>query len=148
MVGQKRRQIRGDRRVRCIGQAEVLESGLVTVWSGVALDIWQEPLEQEVFDLLSSDVRVQRAANQPRPSSWHTDHETVWWRGTEERFLDVTAHAHQRIPLTRRQFARGRSGEPRFEDVCQGEDEVVSAEDHVLADGDALELERALLCIV
>ena len=69
MVGQKRRQIRGDCRVRCIGQAEVLESGLVTVWSGVALDIRQEPLEQEVFDLLSLDVCVQRTTNQTRPGS-------------------------------------------------------------------------------
>src|SRR5262245_31445393 len=146
MVAQKRRQIRGDRRVRCIGQAEFLKSGLVTARSGVALDIRQEPLEKEVFDLLSLDVRVQRAANQPRSVSWHTDRETVWGLGTEKRFLDVTAHAHQRIPLTRRQFARGRSSEARFEGVRQGEVEVVSAEDHVIADGDALEL--ASLCIV
>ena len=91
---------------------------------------------------------MQRAANQPRSSSWHTDRETVWGLGTEERFLDVTAHAHQRVPLTRRQFARGRSGEPRFEGVRQGEVEIVSAEDHVIADGDAMELELASLCIV
>src|SRR5215813_6283661 len=102
MVGQKRRQIRGDRRVRCIGQAEFLEPGLITVWSGVSLDIRQESFEEEGFDLLSLDVRVQRTANQPRSSSWHTDRETVWWLGTEERFFDMTAHAYQRVPLTRR----------------------------------------------
>src|SRR4029434_2012729 len=125
MVAQKRRQIRGDGRVRCIGQAEFLKPGLVTVRSGAALDIRQEPLEEEVFDLLSLDVRVQRAAYQPRSISWHTDRETVWGLGTEKRFLDVTAHAYQRVPLTWRQFARGRSGEPWFEQVLQGEGVVV-----------------------
>src|SRR5712691_9559586 len=107
MVAQKRRQIRSDRRVRCIGQAEFLKPGLVPVRSGVSLDIRQEPREEEVFDLLSLDVRVQRAANQPRSISWHTDRETVWGLGTEKRFFDMTAHAYQRVPLTRRQCARG-----------------------------------------
>ena len=116
--------------------------------SGVSLDIRQKPLEEEVFDLLSLDVRMQRAANQPCSTPWHTDRETVWGLGTEKRFLDVTAHTHQRVPLTWRQFARGRSSEPWFEDVRQGEVEIVSAEDDVIANGDALELGLAILCDV
>src|SRR5262245_5725195 len=102
MVAEKRGQIRGNRRVRGIGQAEFLKPGLGTARSGVLLDIRQEPLEEEVFDLLSLDLRLQRAANQPRSSSWDTDRETVGGLGTEKRFLDVTAHAHQRVPLPRR----------------------------------------------
>ena len=39
MVGQKRRQMRRDRRIWGIRQAELLEPGLVTVWSSVPLDI-------------------------------------------------------------------------------------------------------------
>src|SRR5262249_11900921 len=141
MVAEKRCQIRGDRRVRCIGQAEFLKPGPVLTRSGVSLDVWQEPREEEVFDLLTLNVRMQCAANQLRTRSWHTDSEMVWRPGTEERFLDVTAHTHQCVPLTRRQCAHSRSGEPRFEGVRQGEVEVVPTEDQVIADGDALELE-------
>ena len=83
MVGQKRCQMRGDRRVWCIGQAKFLESRLVTVWSGVSLDIREESFEEEVFDLLSLNVREQRITNQSCSSSWHTDCKTIWWPGTE-----------------------------------------------------------------
>src|SRR6266508_1535804 len=60
----------------------------------------------------------------------------------------MTTHAHQRVPLTRRQFSRSRSGEPRFKDVRQSEVEVVSAEEQVITDGDAMELYLAILGIV
>jgi hypothetical protein len=118
------------------------------VWSGITLDIRQEPIEEEVFDLSSLDLRVQRLTNQPCSSSWHTDCETVWGLGTEGRFLDVTAHAYQRVPLTRRQFARSRGGKPRFEGMRQGEVEIVATEDYVITDGDAMQLELAVLRIM
>src|SRR5262249_54044950 len=108
----------------------------------------QESVEQKVFDFLSLDVYLQRAANQSRASSWHTDRETIWWRGTEQRVLHLTAQAHQGVPLTRRQFFRGRTSEPRLKGVRQGQVEIVAAQDHVIADGDAVQLYRALVGLV
>ena len=142
MGRQERRQVARDRRVGRIGQAELLEARRRLARLVVERDAGQEPVDQQLADFVARRLRPaarRRSASRPPPGRLTVSRSgaslpssvslTCWQMRTS------TAH-WPRLELAV-------AGQPLFEVMGQGQVEVVAAEDQVIADGDAVELDLA-----
>ena len=132
-------EIPGNRRVRRKGQAELLKARLPARRLFVQPHAGKEPLDQQVGDLLASHLRLEPPADQPGARAGQTDREPLGGVFSQQRFLDRAAGPHQNGPLPGLQFHV--FFELPFDEMRQGHVQVVAAQQQVVADGHAVELD-------
>ena len=141
---EERRQVPGDRRVGRVRQAELLEAALPVLRHRVAVARRQKPIEQHPPQLVAIDGERPRRGHQARPPRGQGKGERLSAVFGQQLFLQQAALTDEGSEVGRRQRPVGRL-ERAFQMRRQGCVEVVAAEQQVLADGAALEVDAAVL---
>ena len=103
---EKGRQVTGDRRIGCEGQAEFLESGTAATRPGVQRHQGKEAFDEQFVDFAPLDLDLPRSADQSRARPGQAERQPLRRRGTQQRLLELPAPLHEHGPLPRLQACR------------------------------------------
>ena len=143
MRGQKGCQVFRDGRIGGVGEAELLETGLPGRGFLVQIHVGQEAVDQQLSHLFAIDFHLQTATDQTRARSRQIHRQTLGSVVTEQFFFHALATAHQHVPLMGSESPS--LGKLLLQVPRQGQIQVVAAQDQVISDGDAVELNAVLI---
>src|SRR5262249_23062762 len=121
--------------------AELEDAGLAAALRAIAgARHGEEPVDEQAFDLVARKLGLERAADEARAAA-EDGHRKAIGRPGEDLLLGGARGVDERALLPSGALLPDRLGER----VRQGEVHVVAAEEDVIADGDAVEDEVAVL---
>ena len=145
LTGQEGGQVTGHRGILGIGQADLGQGAARTRrWSAGCRHVREETLDQGLGHVIPGQFGANGTADQTRTATWHHDRDGAEIRVAEQGFLGLTTAMGQGLELPAIQF-HPIGLEFGTHQVGQRQIHVVAAQQDVVADRDAGQLQGALI---